>query len=149
MLAVRMSFRDLDVLDLFAGFGTMGFEALSRGAASVCFVDRHPDAVRSLQSTAERFQVSGQVRVVRSDVTAFLERPRGRFGLVFCDPPYTWPDYHALIEAIVNEEVLAGDGLLLVEHCTSLGFQDLSRYLMHRDYGMTRVTFFQQEDASL
>lgn len=142
-LAARMDFEEIVVLDLFAGFGNMGFEALSRGAGFVYFVDRHGEALKSMQATAKHLGVSEQVSIVKADVPAFLGRAGERFDLVFCDPPYTWADYEALIVRIAGSSLLADEGMLLIEHSATLQFQDSPYYLMHKDYGMTRVTFFQ------
>ncbi|MCF8382377.1 MAG: 16S rRNA (guanine(966)-N(2))-methyltransferase RsmD [Chlorobium sp.] len=147
-LAVRIDFEGIAVLDLFAGFGNMGFEALSRGAGFVSFVDRNPQALTSMQVTASRFGVSDDVAIVRSDVTVFLDRTEEPFDLVFCDPPYSWPDYDRLIERIAGNGMLVDEGLLLVEHQADLDFHDSPYYLMHKDYGMTRVTFFQHHEGS-
>jgi 16S rRNA (guanine966-N2)-methyltransferase len=74
-------------LDLFAGTGVLGFEALSRGAAEVWFVEQDARLVAALQATAATFGVRPQI--VRRDVLAFLrEPPPRRFDLAFLDPPY-------------------------------------------------------------
>ncbi|MBN1279709.1 MAG: 16S rRNA (guanine(966)-N(2))-methyltransferase RsmD [Chlorobiaceae bacterium] len=144
----RIDFEGIVVLDLFAGFGNMGFEALSRGAGFVYFVDRHTEALNSMQETARQLGVLDQVNIARSDVQAFVDRTSERFDLVFCDPPYTWPDYDILIERIAGTSLLADDGLLLVEHSATLCFHASPHYLMHKDYGMTRVTFFKHQHDS-
>ena len=144
-LLARMDFDDIVVLDLFAGFGNMGFEALSRGAGFVYFVDCHSEALKSMRTTAQRLGVSEQVCIVNSDVPAFIDRNRERFDLVFCDPPYTWPDYELLIERIAGSSRLADEGMLLIEHSAVMQFQESPYYLMHKDYGMTRVTFFKHQ----
>ena len=142
-LGARIDFEGASVLDLFAGFGSLGFEALSRGAGLVSFVDQHGDALKALKSTTLQLGVHDQVRIVHSDVSAFLGRATGRFDLVFCDPPYSWPDYDRLIEKIVGSRLLAEEGLLLIEHSTHIDCSRSPYYSFHRDYGMTRVTFFQ------
>ncbi len=136
-----MDFDGLEVLDLFAGFGNLGFEALSRGARSACFVDLGRQALETVKATAADLGVSGQCRFVQSDATAFLKREAGTYDLVFCDPPYRWEDYGALVGPIVSS-LLAEDGLLLVEHHASHDFSAFPGYLFHKDYGTTRVTFF-------
>ncbi len=138
----RMDFEDIKVLDLFAGFGSLGFEALSRGAASVTFVDQHVDSLKSLKATTLELGVQEQTRVVSADVKAFLGREGGVFDLVFCDPPYSWQDYPFLIEKITRGGRLATEGMLLIEHNAHLDFTELESYSFHRDYGMTRVSFF-------
>ena len=143
ILEGRVDFEGMEVLDVFAGFGSLGFEALSRGAGSVCFVDQHVDALKALKSTALQLGVQDSVKVVNSDVCAFLGRATGEFDLVFCDPPYSWHDYNLLIEKIVGGKLLAEEGFLLIEHSTHIDFKQSPYYSFHRDYGMTRVTFFQ------
>ena len=142
-LTARMDFEGVSVLDLFAGFGSLGFEALSRGARSVCFVDQHVDALKALKATTLQLAVDDRVKIVNGDVSVFLRRVEGSFDLLFCDPPYSWPDYDLLIERIFAGTLLAPEGFLLIEHSAHLDFQHLLRYSFHRDYGMTRVTFFQ------
>jgi 16S rRNA (guanine966-N2)-methyltransferase len=74
------------VLDLYAGSGALGIEALSRGAESAVFVERDRAALAALDRNLEATGAPGAVR--RQDVTRFLARPEGAFDLVFCDPPY-------------------------------------------------------------
>jgi 16S rRNA (guanine966-N2)-methyltransferase len=79
------------VLDLFAGTGAMGIEALSRGASRGVFVDRAPRAVATIRQNLERTRLADRALVVRSDVGRFLEAPQGGehgFDLVLLDPPY-------------------------------------------------------------
>ena len=143
ILEGRIDFDGVSVLDVFAGFGSLGFEALSRGAESVCFVDQHVDSLKSLKSTTLQLGVQDCVKILNSDVSAFLGRAIESFDLVFCDPPYSWPDYNQLIEKIVGGKLLAEEGILLIEHSTHIDFEQSPYYSFHRDYGMTRVTFFQ------
>ena len=74
------------VLDLYAGSGALGIEALSRGAESAVFVERDRAALSALERNLEATGAPGEVR--RQDVARFLARPEGTFDLVFCDPPY-------------------------------------------------------------
>ena len=141
-LAARIDFEGISVLDLFAGFGSLGFEALSRGASSVCFVDQHVEALKAMKATALQLGVQEGVRIVNADVSAFLAHATGPFDLLFCDPPYSWPDYDRLIERIFGSALLTEEGMLLVEHSTHLDFRQSPNYSFHKDYGMTRVTFF-------
>ncbi|NTU97923.1 MAG: methyltransferase domain-containing protein [Chlorobiaceae bacterium] len=143
-LAARIDFEGITVLDLFAGFGSLGFEAFSRGAGSVWFVDRHPDALKDMKATSMQLGAPDRLRIVNSDVVSFLGRTREQFDLVFCDPPYAWPDYPGLVEKIAGKGVLAEEGMLLIEHSTSVDLGGSLWYSFHKDYGMTRVTFFQR-----
>jgi 16S rRNA (guanine966-N2)-methyltransferase len=74
------------VLDLYAGSGALGIEALSRGAAAAVFVERDARAAETIQANLEAVGAEGEVS--RVDALAFLKRPMSPFDLVFCDPPY-------------------------------------------------------------
>lgn len=95
---------DSRVLDLFAGTGALGIEALSRGAAGAVFVDRSREAVRTIEENLERTHLAGRAEVVRSAVSAFLtgdDRTRDPFDLCLADPPFDAPQAEV-------DEVLAG-----------------------------------------
>ncbi len=80
---------DARVLDLFAGTGAVGLEALSRGAASADFVENHPSALHALKANVAAMRAPGRIRVFKKDVLAFLERVEpGAYGVAFADPPY-------------------------------------------------------------
>jgi 16S rRNA (guanine966-N2)-methyltransferase len=79
---------DARCLDLFAGTGAVGIEALSRGAASCAFVDSSAAAVRTIRENLWKTGVVEYGEVVRSDVRRFLDRPTGPYDLAFLDPPY-------------------------------------------------------------
>ncbi len=78
---------DLACLDLFAGSGAMGFEALSRGAGRVVMVERDRAVAAGLRETARLLQADG-LDVVEDDALAYLKRPREKFDIAFVDPPY-------------------------------------------------------------
>lgn len=77
---------DARVLDLYAGSGALGIEALSRGARSALFVERDPGAAATIERNLELVGAEAEVR--REDALRFLSRSPGTFDLVFCDPPY-------------------------------------------------------------
>ena len=92
------------VLDLFAGTGALGIEALSRGASHAVFVDADPVALAAVRSNLEATGLTRSGHVVRSDVVKFLERQHEGFDLAFADPPYefqAWDEVLALLGARV------------------------------------------------
>ncbi|MDE0116301.1 MAG: RsmD family RNA methyltransferase [bacterium] len=93
-----------DVLDLFAGTGALGLEALSRGADSATFVECAPPALAALRANIDAVGFDRRCRVVPGDVMAELPRLSGDYGVALCDPPYrfdAWPDLLARIPAEV------------------------------------------------
>ncbi|MEN8183559.1 MAG: pantetheine-phosphate adenylyltransferase [Myxococcota bacterium] len=106
------------VLDLFAGCGALGIEALSRGATHAVFVDRASPSVSALRRNLEELQLRDSSRVVRGDVRAVLRRlarEAERFDLVLLDPPYASRDTPAVLSCAVEAGILASGATLVVE----------------------------------
>lgn len=86
--ALQFEIEGRTVLDLFAGSGQMGLEALSRGAASAVFVDSSKDACEVVRSNARGAKLESHMRIANTDAQAFCQRSSERFDVVFLDPPY-------------------------------------------------------------
>jgi 16S rRNA (guanine966-N2)-methyltransferase len=133
------------VLDLYAGSGALGLEALSRGAASVVFVDTDREAVRAIERNLDKLRLTG-ARVVSHGVTTVLaqEAAAGRkYDLVLVDPPYEMTD-HALLARYLPS-VLADEGVLVFETSARVEPQLPLAVRKQRVYGGTRVTLFEHE----
>lgn len=99
---------DARVLDLFAGSGALGLEALSRGAREAILVEREPKAAEQLRATITRLHADAEAHVLRADALGLLRTPlHGRFDLVFLDPPFDsglWQEALALLAPWLAEE---------------------------------------------
>jgi len=130
------------VLDLFAGTGAMGLEALSRGAAFALFVDEGSEARSLIRENVEAFGAGGATRLFRRDATRMgPAAPNAPFSLVFCDPPYGRDLAPQALAACAEGGWLSPGALVVVEeaHSTPLtlpaGFTEIER----REYGETQV----------
>lgn len=105
------------VLDLFAGSGQMGLEAVSRGADHAVLVDQSKDAIRVIRKNAEKTRLEENCTIVCSDFAEFLRQRRGRdpFDIVFIDPPYGMKACRAAVEAILENRLLKPHGILVLE----------------------------------
>ncbi|MCK4771848.1 MAG: RsmD family RNA methyltransferase [Candidatus Latescibacteria bacterium] len=106
------------VLDLFAGAGAVGLEALSRGAESVLFVENWKPALKCLQKNIEKARYSDRAEIMPIEAAraaAALKEEGRRFELCFCDPPYRYENLEKLLEESVLELIVPG-GTLIVEH---------------------------------
>jgi 16S rRNA (guanine966-N2)-methyltransferase len=133
------------VLDLFAGSGALGIEALSRGAASAVFVEHDPEAVRTIERNLDRLRLTG-ARVVRGDVlrTVAQEATAGaKYDLVLVDPPYGMLTQLQPRLARHFPPLLAADGLVVVETDTRSEPELPLPVRTTRKYGQTRVTLFE------
>jgi 16S rRNA (guanine966-N2)-methyltransferase len=133
------------VLDLYAGSGAMGFEALSRGSASAVFVESDRDACRTIQRNLAKLDLQG-VEVVCRDVLRFLAAERRRFDLILVDPPYELVESLAMRLAVYLPQVLAENGLVVLESSSRLEPQLPPLELRaSRRYGAARVTLFERQ----
>ncbi len=99
--------RDATVLDLFAGSGALGIEALSRGAAHVTFVDRSADALRTVRENLERAGLASRATVLRADALDHVRRSdAGRVDLALVDPPYAFDEWSSLLDELEAEVVV-------------------------------------------
>lgn len=136
------------LLDLFAGAGGVGLEALSRGAAHVTFVERDARAVAALRDNVAALGVGAAARVVRDPVPralARLGREGDRFGLVFLDPPYDTDLTAATLAALGEGTLLAEDARVVAQHRTKGAPPDVAgvlRAFRTRRFGETTLTFF-------
>ena len=108
----------VSVLDLFAGTGSLGIEALSRGAARTVFVERAGPSIACLQKNLESLGLGESARVLRSDVLGAvrrLERAGERFSLVLMDPPYGATAAGQVLLELSQSEILRPAGVLVVE----------------------------------
>ncbi|QUV83836.1 16S rRNA (guanine(966)-N(2))-methyltransferase RsmD [Chloracidobacterium aggregatum] len=117
ILAPRIG--DTTFLDLCAGSGAVGIEALSRGAARATFVEHSRRALVALVENLARCGIGEEAEVVQRDavsaVKQFIQVGR-RFDLIFCDPPYASPLYDPLFELLGTQPLLDEDGWFIVEH---------------------------------
>ena len=146
MLQNRLDLNGALVLDLFAGSGSLGFEALSRGAERVTFVDDQKGALDSLESNAESLGCTDQCDIIREDALTFLRRGAGHYDLIFADPPYAWEGIASLPAEIITRGLLRKSGLLIIEHSKQAAFAPSGAFEppLCREFGNTRVSFFTQ-----
>ena len=143
-LAARVP--DSRVLDLFAGSGSLGLEAWSRGAASVTAVEKFSKYWKILQENFQTLEGDpdlGSWQAVQADAYEFLKRAAGPFDLIFADPPYDEADLPKLLEAVGG--TLAPDGLLVFEMRSHGAYSVPAGWNLIKEkiYGETRMLFLE------
>ncbi len=132
------------VVDLFAGTGALGLEALSRGAAFALFVDDGAQARALIRANVEALGLGGRSRIFRRDARKLGQAPAGpRFDLAFLDPPYGKGLAEPALIALRDGGWLNEDAMILVEEAVESGFTPPPGFttLETRAYGDTRVSF--------
>lgn len=137
------------ILDLFAGSGALGLEALSRGAATCTFVDEHRQASLVIEENLKKARLSGG-HAVKSDVATFLKRDAATYDLIFADPPY-WKHHgdkdhiSDLLKSGLIPPRLALDGWLIVEISTNQTTPVANDFelIVRREYGSSAILIYQ------
>ncbi len=142
ILEARKYIRNANVLDLFAGSGNLGIEAISRGARQVLFVDNDRRNIQHIEDLADQFEIVSQVRAATSNVEDFLNGSPLPYDIVFSDPPYDYPLMNEMITTIVNDGWLNENGWLILEHDKRHDFREHPNCAYKREYGRTIVSIF-------
>jgi 16S rRNA (guanine966-N2)-methyltransferase len=138
---------DATVLDLYAGSGAIGIEALSRGAAHATFVERGREALEVIRANLERTKLAHAATVVADDVVRHLDRgPTRQYDLVVLDPPYAERDILAPLQRLTAH--LASDATVVVKHFwrTEIPLPSGLTRVRERRFGETTLTFLSATD---
>lgn len=144
---LRVDWESSRILDLFAGSGALGIEALSRGAREALFVERDPVAIRLLVENLEACRVADMARVVRANVLRFLSGNRAKetFDVVFADPPYDLGLGEASLKAVEKGGWMRPQGIMALEHSKREQVPARCGRLVKLDdrlYGDTRLSIY-------
>ena len=132
------------VLDLFAGTGQLGIEALSRGAVAAVFVDETGEAIKLVRDNIKTLSLEDRAVVTRSDALSFLEHG-GRFDIIFLDPPYETKLIEKALKAIIEFDILNENGIIICETKEDRQLPEVSApYLKGREYkyGKIKITLY-------
>ena len=135
-------------LDLFAGSGQMGIEALSRGAAEAVFVDARREAAALVRENLRRTRLSDRAQVVQADFRDYLSRCARQFDLIFLDPPYGSGLLEQAVETIARFDILRGHGIMVCESYVDETLPETAPpYTLHRTYryGRIKLTVYRRE----
>ena len=126
------------VLDLFAGTGQLGIEALSRGAASAVFVDQSQEAVKLIRENLDHTGLADRARITRGDSLQFL-RSGEKFDIVFLDPPYGVGLLEKALEGAAGFDILRENGIIVCESRKGDNLPDLGPGYRQREYRYGKI----------
>jgi 16S rRNA (guanine(966)-N(2))-methyltransferase RsmD len=149
VLQSRVDWPNATVVDLYAGSGSIGIEALSRGAKKCIFVEKSRSAFQYLTANVKQLNADPTTHVLYGDVDTFLESIRSTFTVVFADPPYAMETLNLLPNKIFETGIVADDGYLIIEHPSRFEFvpSSLWEVAVLKVYGNTSVSFFQHRKS--
>lgn len=143
--------RESNILDLFAGTGSLGIECLSRGAKNCVFVDKSKDSINIIKSNVKKARVENESTILNIDFKDAVKRlssQNQKFDVIFMDPPYYENMFIKCLKSIDELNLLHEDGIIVVEHDTKDLFDEsIGNLVKSRDkkYGNTTLTFYKLE----
>jgi len=141
ILANRVDFESLSVLDLFSGTGSISFEFASRGAEVVHLVEKDYGHILFIKRMAGEMSFSN-IKTIHIDVRAYLKTCKYRYDIIFADPPYDLKWIAGLPDLVAGAGILKDDGFFILEHPKDLSFSGHKLFFEHRNYGSVNFSFF-------
>ena len=127
------------VLDLFAGSGSYGFEALSRGAQHATFIDSSLDAIKAIKKNAANLNREN-VEIIYSDVLSFLKQNSQDFDIIFVDPPYKLDVYETIVKMVNERNFLSSGGIIVLESESELNIDEsMFKNVRFYKYGLAKI----------
>jgi len=139
---------DATVLDLFAGSGALGIEALSRGSKKAFFVDRSDKAIDCIKRNVADAGFENDAFVLKDNAETFLKNTKTKFDIVFLDPPYDKDLYNKIINQIEYYDILNPNGIIIAEWDYNVGLScenTTLKIIKEKKYGRVGITVFIKE----
>jgi 16S rRNA (guanine(966)-N(2))-methyltransferase RsmD len=127
------------VLDLFAGSGALGIEALSRGASKVVFVESSYKAHKTIEKNLKELSIEHKASLFKQDAFSYLDVAKDVFDLIFLDPPYHSVDLDKVIERIQEEKLLSAHGLIVVLMDQTEEIKESEHFVLLKEKRITRT----------
>lgn len=147
VLTNYIDIEEITVLDLFSGTGSISYEFASRGAKEIVSVELNHKHYAFIKRTAQELGFKN-INLFRTDIFIACKKLKGRkFDIIFADPPYDLKNIKDVPSAIFDNELLATDGLAIIEHPASVDYSHLPYFSEHREYGSVNFTIFRLPQA--
>ncbi len=137
----HIDFEEMNALDLFAGTGNISIELVSRGCITVTSVDVNFKCTDFIKKTAIAFNIIN-LQVIKSNVFSYLKFATKPYQLIFADPPYDLEGINKIPEIIFEKNLLAENGIMVIEHSRDTNFEQHPRFVEKRNYGKVNFSIF-------
>lgn len=145
VLENMVDIENCDVLDLFAGTGSVSYEFASRGALSVTSVEINPVHYNFIRKTASEFGFSN-LYPVKANAFLYLKSASKQFDIIFSDAPYDLPESAEVVDIVFSRGLLRKGGLLIFEHSKDMDFREHKAFRQLRSYGSVRFSIFSADE---
>lgn len=144
ILSTHYNFAEINVLDLFAGAGSISYEFLSRGCTNVQCVDRNAKCVQYIKQMMQQLRAPSLVKVALADAVTYLSKNGEQFNIIFADPPFELEIADELVSTTFENKKLKTQGTLIIEHASGKKYDTLPYFVESRKYGHVSFSFFKE-----
>ncbi len=137
----HFDFKQIRVLDLFAGTGNISYEFASRESKDITAVDSNFKCIKFIKTTSEKLNFKN-ITTIYEDAFVFLNHCNRTFDLIFADPAYDMKNTDTLLDIIFSKKLLNKNAWLIIEHSRKLDFSQHPIFFQHRNYGNVNFSFF-------
>lgn len=143
VLGNLVDFEECDVLDLFAGTGSISYEFASRGARSVTPVEINAVHYNFIRQTGKLLGIEN-FYPVKANVFLYLKSCAKQFDIIFSDAPYDLPNSEEVVDLVLNGDLLREGGIFIFEHSKKMNFEERAEFWQSRSYGSVQFSFFKK-----
>ncbi|MBS1729316.1 MAG: RsmD family RNA methyltransferase [Bacteroidetes bacterium] len=147
ILQNRITLEGIKTLDLFGGTGSISLELASRGASMLDIVEKNSQMSTSIKKNFEHLGIEN-VQIYSMDVFEFIEKAHEKYQVIFAGPPYALNEIDLLPEKIFQKELLAPDGIFILEHTPRNEYSNFPFFRFQRNYGTTIFSFFEANNSA-
>ncbi len=137
----RINFEEINVLDLFAGTGSISYEFASRGAREVHLIEQDQKHIAGIRRIIKVIGFTN-IKPIHLDVKGYLKICQVKYDIVFADPPFDLKWLKDIPDIILSSGIISEDGFLILEHPRNIRFNDHKSFFEHRNYGGVNFSFF-------
>ncbi len=142
LLNNRIDFEGIDVLDLFAGTGSISIEFVSRNCNNVISIEQNDKHCAFIRKICTELKISN-LSLLKTDVFKYINSCHSQFDMIFADPPYELDKIAEIPNLIFSQNLLKPDGLFVLEHSSKNSFELHPNFSDHRNYGNVNFSFFE------
>lgn len=143
ILMNRFDFEEVKFLDLFGGTGSHCYECISRGSTDCTYVDKFPGCVAFVKTMQEKLDIKDELTIVKMNVFTYIKKCEEQYNYIFAGPPYPLKNIPEIPDLILEKEMIAPDGVLVLEHNPNVSLSDHPNLTSQRNYGQTIFSFFE------
>ena len=143
ILENRYEFSNKNVLDLFSGTGSIGYEFLSRGCTEATMVEKNFVHYKFILNVLEVLKIKN-AKIFKADAFRFVQKTKEQFNFIFADPPFDLKNFIDVPDAVLKTNILSVNGLFIIEHPKEFNFSKHLYFKEVRNYGKVNFSFFEK-----